>query len=289
MLRRIAAVLIAATVAVAGVQAQYRPVEPAWNQPATPHRVVANIFFVGTNELGSFLITTRDGHILIDPGFEESIPLIKDSMRTLGFKYEDIKLLLTSQAHYDHAAALSTIKRETGARLEATAEDAALLADGGRSDFLFGTDGLFRPVKADRILKDGDVIVQGEVRVLARHTPGHTKGATTFVTTVEEGGRAHQVVFAVSTTVNPGTNLVDNPKYPRVIEDWQRTYAILETLVGDVWVAAHTGMFDMKGKLSRIGKSKTNPYVDPQGYRRYVANGRQRFSTLLAEQIRGAR
>jgi metallo-beta-lactamase class B len=287
---------IAITVAVvalfsvgSALDAQLRPYEPAWNRPAIPHKVIGNVYFVGTTELGTFLIATRNGHILLDPGFEESVPLIKSSMRTLGFKYEDVRVLLNSQAHYDHAAGLALIKKETGARLEAMGPDADLLAAGGRTDFLFGTDGLFRPVVADRILKDGDVVEQGGVKLVARHTPGHTKGATTFITTVEEAGRAHQVVFAVSTTVNPGTSLIDNPKYPNIIEDWQRTYAILDSLVGDVWIAAHASMFDMTGKLSRIGKSKTNPYVDPQGYRRYVANGRQRFSTLLAEQIPRAR
>lgn len=270
-------------------QAQLRPYEPAWNQPAPPHRVAANVYFVGTTELGTFLITTRDGHILLDPGFVESVPLIKASMKTLGFRYEDIRVLLNSQAHYDHAAGLALIKKETGARLEVMREDADLLAEGGRGDFLLGTTGLFPPVRADRILKDGDIIEQGGVRLLARHTPGHTKGATTFVTTIEEEGRGKQVVFCVSTTVNDGTSLVGNPKYPQIVDDWQRTYAILDTLVGDIWVSAHTAVFDMKGKSARIGQPSGNPYVDPRGFRRHILDSRQRFNTRLAGQIAAAR
>ena len=270
------------------ILAQYRPFEPAWNRPATPHPVIANVYFVGTTELGTFLITTPAGHILLDPGFDESVPLIRKSMAALGFKYEDIRILLNSQAHYDHAAGLARIKRETGARLYAMAEDAALLESGGADDFVFGNDGRFPPVTVDRRLRDGDVVELGGVRLTARHTPGHTKGATTFLATAVDRGQAHQVVFAVSVTVNPGTVLVDNPKYPNILTDWERTYAILDSLSPGVWVAAHSGVFDMRGKLARSGKGE-NPYVDAGGYRSYVASGRQRFATLLAEELRKSR
>ena len=165
------------------------------------------------------------------------------------------------------------------------AEDAVLLESGGRGDFLFGDSRPFPPVKVDRRLKDGDVVELDRVKLIARHTPGHTKGATTFVTIAIDAGRALQVVFAASTTVNPGTSLVDNPKYPGIVSDWQRTYAILESLTADVWVSQHAGVFDMQGKLARSGQ-KPNPYIDPQGYRRHVASSRERFAALLAEQLR---
>jgi metallo-beta-lactamase class B len=265
--------------------AQFKQYEPEWNRPATPHRVIGNVYFVGTNELGTFLITTPQGHILIDPGFDESVPLIRDAMQTLGFRYGDIRLLLNTQAHFDHAAGLARIKRDTGARLEAMGEDAGLLRSGGRDDFLFGDDLTFPPVAVDRLLRDGDIVEQGGVKLIARHTPGHTKGATTFTTIVDEGGWAHQVIFATSTTVNQGTRLVDNPRYPGIVEDWQRTYAILDALSPGVWVAAHTSVFDMKGKLTRLGSGRQNPYIDPAGYRRYLSDSRQRFAQLLAEAV----
>jgi len=274
----------ALVLASAQVLAQSPGYDPAWNRPATPHKVIDNIYFVGTTELASFLITTPAGHILIDSGFEETVPLIKNAIRTLGFKYEDIRVLLNTQAHFDHAAGLALIKKETGARLEAMAEDAALLESGGRGDFLFGDSRPFPAVKVDRRLKDGDVVELDRVKLIARHTPGHTKGATTFVTIGIDAGRALQVVFAASTTVNPGTSLVDNPNYPDIDADWQRTYAILESLTADVWVSQHAGVFDMQGKLARR-EQKPNPYIDPKGFRRWVATSRERFAALLAQQL----
>lgn len=278
--------LLVFSCAPAPAPAQNAAYEPDWNQPAPPHKVVGNVYFVGTTELGVFLIATRDGHILIDPGFDETVPLIRDSMRMLGLEYEDIRVLLTTQAHFDHAAGLARVKRDTGARLEAMDGDAELLERGGRGDFRFGDTRMFPPVTVDRVLVDGDIVEHGGVRLVARHTPGHTKGATTFVTTLQDDGRAYQMVFATSTTINPGTSLVDNDAYPEIVADWQRTYAILDSLVGDVWVSAHTAFFDMEGKRAQIGTTNGTPYYDPVGFRRFIADGRARFAATLAEQLR---
>jgi metallo-beta-lactamase class B len=277
---------LAALVAAGGARAQAPGYDAAWNRPATPHKIVGNIYFVGTTELASFLITTGSGHILIDSGFDETVPLIRTAVERLGFRYQDIRLLLNTQAHFDHAAGLARIKKETGARLEASREDAALLESGGRADFLFGNDRTFPPVAGDRRLADGDAVELGGVRVIARHTPGHTKGGTTFVSIATENGRALQVVFAISTTVNPGTRLVDNPTYPGITADWQRTYAVLESLTGDVWVSQHAPVFNMADKLARLGQ-RANPYIDPQGFRRHVAASRQRYAAMLSAQVAG--
>jgi metallo-beta-lactamase class B len=258
--------------------------DPEWNRPATPHQIIGPISFVGTNNLAVFLITTPSGHILMDPGYEQTVPLVKESIRKLGYKYEDIKLLLNTQAHFDHAAGLAQIKQETGAQLAVSAPDAALLEAGGRGDFLFADRYTFPPVKVDRVLKDGDVIELGNVRLTARLTPGHTKGATTFTMTADDRGRAYQVVFAASTTVNEGTRLVDNPTYPEIVEDWQRTYAVLESLSPGVWLSQHTNVFDESRKLARVGKGD-NPYIDPKGYRTWLFTSRQRFNKQLSEEI----
>ena len=284
MRRRLTFFCVATLALTVASSAQLKRYDPEWNRPATPHQVIGRIYFVGTNALASFLITTRAGHLLLDPGYEESVPLIKISIRALGFRYEDVKVLLNSQAHFDHAAGLALIKRETGARLEVMADDAALLASGGKDDFILGPEYMFPPVKADRILKDGDVIELDDVRIIARHTPGHTKGATTFITTAIDEGQAYSVVFATSTTVNTGTRLVANTRYPGIVSDWERTYAILDSLSPGVWVSAHTNVFDMEGKRARIGKG-SNPYIDPTGYRRYVESSRQRFGALLAGEL----
>ena len=158
MTRRSFGYVVLALIGTAAVSAQYFPYEPDWNRPAPPHRVIDNVYFVGTTELGAFVVTTPRGHILIDPGFDETAPLIRTSMRTLGLAYEDIRVLLTTQAHFDHVAGMARIKQETGARVEAMREDAALLESGGRGDFLFGNDRTFRPVKVYRDLRQGDVL-----------------------------------------------------------------------------------------------------------------------------------
>lgn len=280
--------LAAALVCVCGsAAAQYAPYEPEWNQPAIPHRVVGNIYYVGSNELSVFLVATPKGHILIESGFAETVPLVKQGIRDLGFRYEDVRILLNTQAHFDHAAGLAMLKRETGAQLYAMGPDAPLLASGGRNDFRFGNELTFAPVKVDRVLKDGDRVELGGVSLVARHTPGHTKGSTTFETTVEEGGRRYSVAFVASLTVNPGTRLVRNAQYRSIVADWEKTYRVMKSLRPDVWLAAHASAFGMAGKLRRIGSSPS-PYVDPEGYERYVERAEQRFRAQLAEERRAA-
>lgn len=276
-----AGALVLVAISTAALSAQYAAYEPAWNKPARPHRVIGNVYYVGTTELSTFLITTPAGHILLDPSFVETVPIVRDAVRALGFKYEDIRVLLNSQAHFDHAAGLALVKGETGARLAAMAQDAALLEAGGRGDFRFGDELAFPAVKVDRVLRDGDTIELGGTALVARHTPGHTKGATTFTMTAEEDGRRYQVVFATSVTVNPGTALVGNAKYPHIVRDWERTFRTLRELRPDVWLSQHAGAFDMAGKSARAG-GPSNPYVDPDGYRRYVERGEARFRELLA-------
>jgi metallo-beta-lactamase class B len=276
------ALVVLVSAACAAQQSAY---DAAWNQPAAAHKIIGDIYFVGTNELASFLVTTRSGHILIDTGFEESVPLIRDSVRALGFKYEDIRMLLSSHAHADHAGGLALVKRETGARLHAMRADAARLESGGRGDPQFGNHRTFTPVTVDRALDDGDRVELGGLTVIVRHTPGHTPGSGTFITIASDRGRAHQVVFAPHLAVEPDTVLVDNPEYPDVARDWQRTFAILESLTADVWVSPHTSAFDMKGKLARLRQKERNPYDDPEGFRRHLASSRRQFGALLAEQI----
>jgi metallo-beta-lactamase class B len=279
---RVATIVLCLAVSVVAAQDAF---EPDWNKPAQPHRVIGNLYYVGTTELAVFVMATPRGHILLDGAMDQSVPIIKAGMKTLGLRYEDIKLLLNSQAHYDHAAGLARVKRETGARLEAMAEDAPLLETGGRGDFRFGDELTFPPVKVDRRLKDGDRVELGGVTVIARHTPGHTKGATTFTTTVEEGGKKYDVVFATSLTVNPGTALLNNPKYPAILSDWEKTFSFMKSLRPDVWVSGHAGAFDMAGKAARAGQ-QPNPYIDPAGYRRFVDTAETRFRKLLSDERR---
>jgi metallo-beta-lactamase class B len=288
LLLRIAATKVAALPAVACLcaaamlDAKYK-VNPEWNVPATPHRVIGNIYYVGTTELTSFAMRTPKGLILLETGMEETVPVIKAGLQKLGLNYSDIKILLTSQAHYDHAAGLALVKRETGAQVAAMGPDAALLEAGGHGDFRFGDELTFPAVKVDRVLKDGDTLELGGFRLTALHTPGHTKGATTFTTRVEENGRSYDVVFATSISVNPGTALVNNRKYPNIVSDWEKTYRVLKSLTPDVWFSSHAGFFDLKGKSARLG-ANPNPYIDPAGYRQFVENGERQFRALLAKE-----
>ena len=279
-----------AVVAVAGAfglyaYAQASPGAEVRETPAPPHRIVSNIHFVGTMERAVFLIATRDGHILVGAGPEAALPLIRGSVEKLGFRYEEVRILLSSHARAEQAGALARIKAETGGRVMAMAADAALLRRGGRGDPHVGDARPFPPVTVDRVLEDEDVIELGGQRLLARHTPGHTPGGATFVTTVQENGRAMQMVFAASTAFDPQAGITTNPRYPGAMSDWQRTFAILESLVADVWVSPRPGDFDLQGKLKALGQTRSNPYIDPQGYRRHLAESRTALSSRLAAEL----
>jgi metallo-beta-lactamase class B len=279
------AAVVAALAGSACTQASSATAGPV--QPAVPHRIVSNIYFVGTSDVGVFLITTRDGHILVDAGPEVAVPMVAAGVTALGYRYEDLRVLLSSHAHAEHAGGLARIKRETGAQVMAMAEAAPLLARGGRDDPHVGDARTFAAVGVDRVLSDGDAIEFGGRRLLARYTPGHAPGAATFTTTVQENGRALQMVFAASTALEPSMQLAANPRYPGAIADWQRTYAVLESMVADVWVSGHTAEFDMAGKLQRAGASSPNPYLDPQGYRRHLSDSRAAFNARLASELSG--
>ena len=259
----------------------------SWNKPTAPFKVIGPVHYVGTNELGAYLVTTPAGHILIDGGLPESAPLIEQSIRTLGFDPKQIKVLLTTQAHFDHVGSLAHFQKLGGGRVEVMDGDVSLLETGGRTDYLFGDKAeepraqfRFDPVKVTRTLRDGDTVSLGGVTLTARKTPGHTPGSTTWLTTVEEGGRRYEVVFAASTGINPGTRFVHRPSYPGIAEDYARSFTILESLKPDVFLGSHTGFFDMEGKRARLGQPGVNPFVDPEGFRAHLAARKRTFEEL---------
>ncbi|HKH43879.1 MAG TPA: subclass B3 metallo-beta-lactamase [Thermoanaerobaculia bacterium] len=257
----------------------------SWNQPVEPFKIAGNLYYVGASDITSFLITTPQGHILIDGGFEETVPLIRDSVKKLGFRLEDVKLLLNNHAHYDHAAGLAELKKLSGAKLVVSEGDAPLLAAGGKGDFAFGDKLLFPPVQVDRTIKDGDTVSLGGVTLTARVTPGHTKGCTSWTMQVKDGGRMLDVVFAGSVSVNPGVTLAVNPKYPKIAEDYAHTFEVLKGLPCDVFLSSHGSFFDLQAKAERLRKGETpNPFIDPGGYRAYVARMEERFRNQLAEE-----
>jgi metallo-beta-lactamase class B len=254
-----------------------------WKEPIEPFRIIGNIHYVGTADLASYLITSEEGHILLDTPCEGETPLLLESIRKLGFDPKDIKILLNSQAHYDHTGALRAIRELSGAKLMAGAGDAELLGRGGRGDFAFGDRFPFPPVTVDRELEDGDEIALGGVTLTARLTPGHTRGATSYVATVEEGGKRYQVVFAGSITVNDGVRLANPPSYPGIAEDYQRSIEILESLSPDVFLAAHGGFFGLREKAERLrARPDSNPFLGADEYGSWVARMKKAYQDRLA-------
>jgi metallo-beta-lactamase class B len=244
------------------------------NRPFEPFRMIGNLYYVGASDVASYLIATPEGHIVINSGFADTVPMIRDHVRKLGFRFEDIKLLLNSHAHIDHAGGHALLKQLTGAQIIMSAADAELLAHGGRGDFLPVREDVvdYEPAEADRIIADGDRVTLGGVSLTAHLTPGHTKGCTTWTMTVKEGGKSYHVVIYGSTTLLPGVRLVDNPKYPGMAEDFARTFRVLKSLDCDVFLGPHGWQFGLAEKARRLKVGEMpNPFIDPEGYRAYIA------------------
>jgi metallo-beta-lactamase class B len=255
----------------------------AWTTPEPPMKIVGPIHYVGTKDLAAYLITTPAGHILLDGAVPSMAGEIEKSIRALGFKPEDIEILLTSQAHFDHVGTLAHFKKLSGASVRIMQGDERLVADGGRSDYLLGSrpEAHFEPVPVDVVLKDGDTITLGDVSMKALRTPGHTPGCATYTMTVAEGGRTYTVVFPGSTTVNAGTRLGKTPSYPGIADDYRRTFDTLASLKPDIFLGAHASFFDLEGKRARAKTEGVKAFVDPDGYRRLHAEKREQFEAAL--------
>lgn len=265
----------------ASASPQPDPVSRSWNQPVPPFRIAGNLYYVGASDITSYLITTPKGHILIDGGFVETVPMIVANIGTLGFDVKDVKILLNSHAHYDHAGGLAELKRITGATFYATAGDLPQLARGGLDDPQFGDQFPFPPVFADRILRDGQKVSLGGTTLVAHLTPGHTRGCTTW--TMKAGGL--DVVFVGSPTVPPQYRLTDNPRYPDAVSDYRRQFATLKSLSCDIFLASHGNFFDLEKKRAALGDAKVNPFVDREGYHQFVTDVERRFDERVRNEV----
>jgi metallo-beta-lactamase class B len=258
--------------------------EREWNQPVPPFRIAGNVYYVGAHEVAAYLVTTPAGHVVLDSGFEETVPLVLASVEALGFRPADVKLLIASHAHLDHVGGMATLRERTGARLLMSAADAELAARGGQGDPNFGDRFAFRPFSPDRVIADGEVVELGGVRLTAHVTPGHTRGCTTWTLRVEERGVPLDVVFLCSVTA-PGYRLIGNPGHPGIVEDYRATFRRLAALPVDVFLANHGSFFDLHGKRERLcANPAENPFVDPEGWRRHLERQREAFEGKLAEQ-----
>jgi metallo-beta-lactamase class B len=279
MIRTAVTFLVAASFFVApAVNAQ----SEFWRTPFEAHRVIGPLYSVGTYDLSVFLLTTSEGHILINTGMEDSTPLIKKNIEDVGFRYEDVKVLMTMQAHLDHVAATATVKRETGAEIWATPEDAILIESGGATDHLFGGTPAYDSATVERRLKDGEVIKLGDLELTVIYTPGHTNGSSSYAITVEESGKTYDVLIANMNSVNPGTVFVGNEKYPQIAEDYAHTFAVQKQLTPDIWVSAHASQYQMHDKFKPGDSYDPERFVDPAGYKAAVADYEQRFRDLFA-------
>lgn len=259
---------------------------PDWTEPFPPHKIIANTYYVGSKDLASFLITTPQGHILINSNLESSVPSIKQNVERLGFRFSDIKILLISHAHFDHCAGSALIKQLTVAKYMVMEGDLRVVEDGGRTDFQYSRspDMLFKPTKVDRVLHDGDEVRLGDVMLTAHRTAGHTKGCTTWTMQIREDGKVYNVVIVGSPNVNPGYKLVHNSSYPRIAQDYEHTFQVLKSLPCDVFLGAHGGYYGMTAKFARVGKDGANPFIDPEGYKGYIAEREQAFRAELSRQ-----
>lgn len=258
-----------------------------WHEPFPAHKVVGNVYYVGSKDLATFLITTPAGHILINSGFERTVPLIQRSVESLGFKITDVKILLASHAHSDHVAGHALLQKITGAKVYVMRGDDQVIASGGKGQYLYTTD-RWEPCKVDRVLKDRDEVKLGGVCLVARSTPGHTRGCTTWTWRVEDGGKVHDIVVIGSPNVNPGFQLVGNQDYPEIADDFAKTFETLKSLPCDVFLGAHGGYYDMTARYDLLTSGRPNAFVNPDGYKKYVAEKEQAFRRTLAEQRRNA-
>ena len=257
-----------------------------WLEPFPPFRIAGNLYYVGSRGLASYLVTTPEGHILINSNLEKSVPMLRASIEKLGFKYSDVKILLISHAHWDHNAGSALIKKETGAKYMVMAEDVSAVESGGKTDFNYGNDeGTYYPAtKVDRTLHDKDEVKLGGTVLVAHLTAGHTKGCTTWTMKVGDGAKALDAVIVCSPNVNPGYKLVNNASYPGIADDYARMFRTLAALPCDLFLGAHGSYYDLEAKYERMQKGDANAFVDPAGYKKLIAAKTAEFQAGLKKQ-----
>ena len=260
--------------------------DPAWTRPVPPFRIAGNLYYVGSEDLASYLIATPKGLILINSSLESSVPLIEHSVEALGFRFSDIKILLISHAHYDHCAGSARILQLTGAKYFVMDADVSVVESGGRTDFRYGDDPQMRfpPAHVDRVLHDGDTVRLGGAVLTAHLTAGHTKGTTTWTMNETEGSRTLHVVIVGSPNLNPGYKLVGNRSYPQIAEDYRHGFEVLKALPCDLFLGAHGSYFDLAAKYARWKRGDRDAFIDPAGYKAYVADRERVFQAELERQ-----
>ncbi|HEV8544364.1 MAG TPA: subclass B3 metallo-beta-lactamase [Verrucomicrobiae bacterium] len=254
-----------------------------WHEPFPPHRVADNLYYVGSRGLASYLVTTPEGHILINPCFERTVPLLRASIEKLGFKITDVKIILSSHAHGDHVEGQELLRQLSGARVFAMKGDAHAISTGGEGQYLYHDR--WKPCRVDRVLEDGDKVTLGRATLVAHLTPGHTRGCTTWTMTALDQGKPRQVVIIGSPNVNAGYRLVNNRDYPEISDDFARTFKVLKSLPCEIFLGAHGSYYGMEEKYAKLkANGSSNPFVDPQGYRAYIEEREKAYLDILKKQ-----
>lgn len=255
-----------------------------WSKPYPPFRIAGNLYYIGTYDLACYLITTKQGNIIVNTGLASSAIQIGNNIKALGFKLTDTKILLTTQAHYDHLGAMAAIKKMTGAKLMADEGDAAVMADGGSSDYAFGGHGsFFEPVVADRRLHDKDTIQLGDTKLVMLHHPGHTKGSCSFLFDTKDEQRSYRILIANMPTIVIEKKFSDISSYPALAKDYAYTLQAMKNLSFDIWVASHASQFDMHSKHKPGDGYNPASFIDRAGYNESLDNLQKQYEQHLKE------
>jgi metallo-beta-lactamase class B len=256
-----------------------------WTMPYQPFRIAGNLYYVGTYDLACYLITTTQGNILINTGLAASATQIKNNIETLGFQFADTKILLTTQAHYDHMGAMAAIKKSTGAQLMADEKDADVLATGGNSDYALGQYGTtFKPVKPDRLLHNNDTIKLGNMQLVLLHHPGHTQGSCSFLFTVKDDQRSYRVLIANMPTIVTEKKFADVTTYPGIARDYAYTLQAMKNISFDIWLASHASQFKLHDKHKPGDAYNPAAFTDQPGYDATLSDLQKQYDEKLKQQ-----
>jgi metallo-beta-lactamase class B len=257
--------------------------ELQWEVPARPEQIIGPIYYVGTQGLGSYLITSPQGHILLYTGMPGSGPMIEKSIRELGFNPKDIKYILTGHAHADHVGGHAYMKKISGAQVVIMDKEKELLESGGKTDFFYGNYPSFyyEPVKVDKLIHDEDEVRLGNIVMKALLTAGHTKGSTSWVMTVTDNNTSYKLVFPDGTGINSGYKLLDHPSYPGILADYENTFRVLNSLEPDIWLTPHPEACDYQRKINKKMQGAPSPFIDPQGYKKRIGVAQAKFNDKI--------
>jgi metallo-beta-lactamase class B len=290
--KKIAVALVALMSLTAAVEAQtvkdlLATLKVKWNTPTEPFKMIGNVYYVGTDGLASYLITSPQGHILVDTVMPESTSLIKANIEKLGFRITDIKYLLNTHAHIDHTGGLAEMKQASGGQLVAGEADKPLLEGGYYPGAQDDTALNFPPVKVDRTVREGDKVTIGDVTLTARETPGHSPGCTSWEFSVKDGDATRSVLIFCSGTVALN-RLVPNPTYPGIVTDYRKTFARAQDMKVDVLLAPHPEMYKMAEKRAKLTEGGPNPFINPGEFNAYAATLEKAFEDALVKQTAAA-